>query len=160
MTETGAHFLPTREATEEQQQALFDLMMIADHTLYTCPYCGNENTFAEAFAEEPQAAALLNLSEWFDNGSVRWDQGQSGHPPDSPGLNPDYMIVAPSRAAEQDIQEAGRTLLNYVLSAERPCPGCGNAVRIQLGPNEDVQTINTVRRWLALTSTKPHLRLV
>jgi hypothetical protein len=134
-----------REANEEQQQALFNLMLLVDSGHFSCTNCGHSGDAPDL--EIPESSCTIG--HWLSSKSLQLQEGQRGHAPDcnAPYFpTEEYAIVAPSRIASRDIQQAGMDLIR-VARSEKACPCCGETMRMH-HDSDEMFAVVVINEWL------------
>jgi hypothetical protein len=149
--DNGLQFLPTREADEDQQQAIFNLMLLADGGFFRCTNCGADemDPYLQPYLD---LDILIKVGNWLSRESIQLQEGQRWHEPDNwtrrRGDPPSgYAIVAPSRSASREIQAAAAALVQAAQSAERPCRTCGETMRVDYDADEK-HAVLVINEWL------------
>jgi hypothetical protein len=135
--DNGLQFLPTREADEDQQRALYNLMNLVDSGYFRCSNCG-ESVLDGVY---PDSAATIG--HWLST----LQEGQRGYPPENPEANSGYLIVAPHRSADRKVQEAAVDVIRVARLAEKACPTCGEMMRLDY-TEEEKHAVPVVNEWL------------
>jgi hypothetical protein len=139
--DNGLQFLPIRMADEYQQTALYQLMDLVDVGYFRCNNCGDSGRH---FIDPDSSTAI---GEWLSEKNTTLLEGQRGYSPEAWGPNSGYLLVAPSRTASREVQEAAAELIQDARSAEMACPTCGEAMRLDYNSDE-THAVLVINEWL------------
>jgi hypothetical protein len=139
--DNGLQFLPIRMADEDQQKALYHLMDLVTGGHFRCNNCGD----SDCDFIFPDSSGTIG--EWLSDKNTTLIEGQRGYSPDDWGPNSGYMLVAPSRTASREVQQAAAELIQDARSAEMACPTCGEAMHLDYVP-EETHAVLVINEWL------------